>query len=277
MNLYRHGDSRPSPSVLRNVLEQKCAYKAVAVPTLEALTPHRADLEAMWHSMLGHQLPVLPPVETFWDALPEILAWIMSEAEAPLRARIEPGSAEIAIRSRVLPMSVPLRARPALEIIRFAAANHLCVDLAYDGGTGASNPIRCGGRKRGTMFFMPSAPTSGAHRSYRVDRMQGATVTAQPFVPRYLVELTSEGPLPVTPSAARSGGAVGLSSIRPVRSGAPADAPSSSGGGPTYVFRCTVCGKTFERKTMDGSLNAHKHPRGYECPGRIGVYVRTKF
>ena len=119
---------------------------------------------------------------------------------------------------------------------------------------------------------------SGAHRSYRVDRMQGATVTAQPFSPRYLVELTSEGPLPVAPSAARSGGAVGLSSIRPVGSGSSRPARrSSSGGGPTYVFRCTVCGKTFERKTMDDSLNAHKHPRGYECPGRIGVYVRTKF
>jgi hypothetical protein len=105
--------------------------------------------------------------------------------------------------------------------------------------------------------------------------MQGATVTAQPFVPRYLIELTSEGPLPVTPSAARSGGAVGLSSIRPVKSGM--TRRSSSGGGPTYVFRCTVCRRTFERKTMDGSLNAHKHPRGYECPGRVGVYVRTKY
>ena len=52
---------------------------------------------------------------------------------------------------------------------------------------------------------------------------------------------------------------------------------SSSGGGPTYVFRCTVCRRTFERKTMDSSLNAHKHPRGYECPGRVGVYVRTKY
>jgi hypothetical protein len=126
------------------------------------------------------------------------------------------------------------------------------------------------------MFSMPIRADSGAHRSYRVDRMQGATVTAQPFVPRYLVELTSEGPLPV--NAARSGGAIGLSSIRPVRSGVPrATRRSSSGGGPTYVFRCTVCRKTFERKTMDNSLNAHKHPRGYECPGRIGVYVRTKF
>ena len=36
---------------------------------------------------------------------------------------------------------------------------------------------------------------SGEHRSYRVDRMQGATVTSQVFNPRYAVELTSTGPL----------------------------------------------------------------------------------
>ena len=47
--------------------------------------------------------------------------------------------------------------------------------------------------------------------------------------------------------------------------------------GPTYVYRCTVCNRTFNRTTMDGTLNPHKHPRGYECPGRIGVYVRTKY
>ena len=40
---------------------------------------------------------------------------------------------------------------------------------------------------------------SGEHRSYRVDRMQGATVTSQVFAPRYAVELTSTGPLTVVP------------------------------------------------------------------------------
>lgn len=45
---------------------------------------------------------------------------------------------------------------------------------------------------------------SGEHRSYRVDRMQGASVTGQSFAPRYLVELTSEGPLPVARPLARS-------------------------------------------------------------------------
>jgi predicted nucleotidyltransferase component of viral defense system len=65
VNLYRHTDGRPTAAVLRGVLQQKCAYKAIPVPTFEALVSHRADLEVMWADMLGHQLPVLPPLNDF--------------------------------------------------------------------------------------------------------------------------------------------------------------------------------------------------------------------
>ena len=41
-------------------------------------------------------------------------------------------------------------------------------------------------------------------------------------------------------------------------------APARSDG-PTHVYRCTVCGKRFNGKTMDGTLNPHKTPRGYDC------------
>ncbi|MDP3936928.1 MAG: nucleotidyl transferase AbiEii/AbiGii toxin family protein [Deltaproteobacteria bacterium] len=276
VNLYRHGDSRPSPAVLRDVLAQKCAYKGIALPTFEALQPHRADLEAMWANMLGHQLPMLPPVADFWAALPDIFAWIVGGVEAPQRARIEPASADIAIRSRVLPMGVPLRARAPLEIIRFAAANQLCVDLTYDGNVRRIEPYSLRQTAEGNFVLHAIRSDSGEHRSYRVDRMQGASVTGQSFAPRYLVELTSEGPLPVAPAASRpsTGGRESSGSWTSPR---PRRAAPSRGTSPGYVYRCTVCRKTFERKSMDGSLNPHKHPRGYECPGRIGTYVRTKY
>jgi predicted nucleotidyltransferase component of viral defense system len=263
VNLYRHDDSRPSPSILRNVLEQKCAYKAIAVPTVASLSPHRPELEVMWQDMLGHQLPSLPSLVDFWDALPEIFAWIMSGAEPPQQAHIQHGFGEIAIRSRILPMGVPQRARSILEIIRFAAANHLCVDLAYDGGVRRIEPYSLHQTAEGNFVLHALRSDSGEHRSYRVDRMQSASVTAQAFSPRYVVELTQNGPLPVTPAT----------SI-PRMANRAATARST---GPVYIYRCTVCRKMFERRSMNGSLNAHKNPRGYPCPGRIGVYVRTKY
>ena len=78
----------------------------------------------MWEDMLRHQLPVLPPLSDFWDALPEMFDWIVSGAEIPQRALIQHGVDEIAVRTRVLPMGVPIRSRSTLEIIRFAAAAH---------------------------------------------------------------------------------------------------------------------------------------------------------
>ncbi len=265
VNLYRHTDSRPTASVLRDVLQQKCAYKAIPVTTFEALVSHRQSLEAMWSDMLSHQLPVLPPLNDFWDALQEIFAWITHSAEIPQRALIQHGSGEIAVRTRVLPMGVPIGSRSTLEIIRFAAANHLCVDLTYDGSVRRIEPYSLRQSAEGYFVLHAIRNDSGEHRSYRVDRMHGATVTSQVFAPRYAVELTSTGPLAVAPSTVMPR----IASTRRVA--------RARQQGPIYIYRCTICRKTFNRRTMDGSLNPHKNPRGYQCPGRFGVYVRTKY
>ena len=276
VNLYRHSDSRPTASVLRNVLEQKCAYKAIPMPTVASLAPNRGDLEAMWANMLGHQLPVLPPVADFWDALPEIFAWINSQAEAPQRVPIEPGANGFALRARVLPMGIPVRSRSTLEIIRFAAANHLCVDLTYDRSVRRIEPYSLRQTADGNFVLHAVRKDSGEHRSYRVDRMQGASVTAQAFAPRYLVELTPRGAVPVAPPVSRASTVQdrGFGLRKPGRT---RRVGIFSSGGPVYLFRCPHCRKTFERKSMDASLNAHKNPRGYPCTGRLGTFVRTKY
>lgn len=263
VNLYRHTDSRPAASVLRDVLQRKCEYKTIPMPTFEALAPHRQSLEAMWSDMLAHQLPILPPLHDFWDALPEIFAWITSGAEIPERPLIPHGAGEIAIRTRVLPLDISVSSRSVLEIVRFAAANHLCVDLTYDGTVRRIEPYSLRRTAEGNFVMHAVRSDSGDPRSYRVDRIQGATVTSQVFTPRYAVELTSARSLTVAPFTAMPR----IVSKRRAR---------TTQQGPIYVYRCSVCGKTFNKKTMDGSLNPHKHPRGYPCLGRVGVYVRTK-
>ena len=162
-------------------------------------------------------------------------------------------------------MGVPLRSRSTLEIIRFAAANHLCVDLTYDGSVRRIEPYSLRQTAEGNFVLHAIRSDSGNQRSYRVDWMQGATVTSQAFMLRYAVELTSTGPLAVAPSTAMPRIANTRRAARTRRQG------------PIYIYRCTVCRKTFNKRTMDGSLNPHKNPGGYPCPGRYGVYVRTKY
>lgn len=79
VNLFRHAERRPAAAAVLNVLRQKCEHKGIAVPTFESLLPHRQILDVTWPQMLGHQLPVLPPLEEFWNALPEIFTWLMGD------------------------------------------------------------------------------------------------------------------------------------------------------------------------------------------------------
>lgn len=197
VNLYRHTDPRPSASVILSILTQKCSFKSVALPSIDALLLHREDLERMWHDMLSHQLPSLPPWVSFWAALPEIFNWIFDGAEvtAAPQAHIEYQTGETLVRSRVLPAEVLPQFRTALETIRFAAANRLCVDLFYNGSVRCIEPYSLRQTAEGNFVLHAVRRDSGESRSYRVDRMQGARVTDQSFVPRYLVELTATGPM----------------------------------------------------------------------------------
>jgi hypothetical protein len=112
--------------------------------------------------MLSHQLPVLPPLNDFWDALPEIFTWMTSGGPVPQRAIIQHGTGEVAIRTRLLPIGVPLPARSTLEIIRFAAANHLCVFSPMTEVTDALSRIRCARRRKVILCCMPSAQIQGS-------------------------------------------------------------------------------------------------------------------
>ncbi len=190
---------------------------------------------------------------------------MMSGAPVPQRALIQRGIGEVPIHTSTLPMNIPLRSRSDLEIIRFAAANHLCVDLSYDGSVRRIEPYSLRQTAEGNYVLGAIRSESGEYRSYRVDRIQSATVTSQVFAPRYAVELTSTGP----PTVAHATAMPLLPRIR--------SAARTRHQGPTDVYRCTVCGRTFNKKRMDGSLNPHKNQRGSPCFGRYGTYVRTKY
>ena len=216
VNLFRRIDARPKAAVLFDVLRQKCAFKDVEPPAYDRLEPSRALLEGSWSQMLGHQLRMLPPFETFWDELPAFLAWL--ETGQPPRAPAPfvgiPG--EELVRSRIihLPASIPFHARASiqaqLDVIRFAASNRLCVELTYQGSTRRIEPYSLRRTLEGNVILHAHNRDKNAHRSYRLDRIQGARVTNQSFTPRFAIELTPSGPVPVPPTTLRApGGSAG--------------------------------------------------------------------
>lgn len=157
-----------------------------------------------------------------------------------------------------------------LEIIRFAAANRLCVTLAYQGSTRQIEPYSLRRTKSGNLLLYAVKHRTGEIRAYRVDRIQGAEVSQEAFIPKYAVELTPAGSISAPP--VQSGPTLGL----PYRSRS-CRARRSSSSGPKYVIECPSCGKKFNRKTRSTKLNKHKDRYGNNCPGsnRRGYLVDT--
>lgn len=273
INLFRNGEFHAAAAVLRDVVQQKCNFKNIAFPRFETLTVFREELVAEWGNMLGHQLPALPPVESFWDALPEFFGWL-----AGTRAPVAVGPYPLAAGDQVLRIPagafrLPGRSTPFIEVIRFAAANRLCVDLDYVSEEGRRDtrtiePYSLRRTQEGNVVLHSVRSQNQQHRSYRVDRIVGARITQQTFIPRYAVELTPTGPLMVMETTSRPG--VGPGRGRQTRR-------SRVSGGPVYVFRCTVCNKRFERKKRNSTLRPHKNPSGGNCYGRHGRYEQTKY
>ena len=273
INLFRNTEARPAASILLDVLRKKCEFKGIELPKLTDLVPHRGDVEGAWGHMLDHQLPSLPPVEAFWEALPAFFDWLLGGTIAPAPAAYQLASGESVIRERTLHIPVGSSAQSHLEIIRFAAANRLCVSLDYEKESSQrSSPVIEPYSLRRTsdnnVILHAWDVNKHGHRSYRVDRIRGAKATSQTFVPRYEVELTPSGPVSIQPTKRRSDSvrsASGASPFgaRPTRvPHSRSSAQSNFGTGPTYTYQCGMCGKKFKRQTMNSRLNKHKAPGG---------------
>lgn len=259
INLFRNGEFAAAANTVREVVQRKCAFKAIPFPTLAGLGPFREELVGEWQNMLGHQLPALPPIQSFLDALPEFFEWLVGQPR-PMLATVHPLSRNTeVIRAPAGAIGFGEANAPAIETIRFAAANRLCVDLEYRDEQGRRSnrviePYSLRRTQAGDILLMAVRADSGEARSYRLDRILSARATQRAFVPRYPVELTPTGPLSIPDKETHSSGTGGFGGGFRL----PRPRAQAYRTGPTYVFRCTVCGKEFQRKTYDGTLRAHK-------------------
>ena len=286
VHLYRRQDLTPERAKVISTLTAKCEFKGIAVPTLQSIreSPLATELQVSWTQMLAHQLPVLPSFESFWNELPDVFAWLYETKPreqlpaVPVAAR---ESVDVTWRPPAMATSWrSLGVSAPLEIVRFAAANRLCVALDYQNEQGRRDvrmiePYSLRRTSTGALLLMAVKADTGEIRSYRVDRIAGATATQQSFTPRYIIEFTDGGPLSA-PALERERS---ISSVPAWTHKAPGRRAVSSFGsnGPTYVYRCTVCGKTFKRKNYDATLKPHKNKTGQPCYGSFGSLVRTEY
>ncbi len=267
INLFRRRDFQAQPELIRSVLISKCKTKGVSVPTLTSIknSPYRDELESEWKNMLGHQLQLLPLFEQFWEELPRLFSWL-EETYVPEELASVPIQEEEDIAWTPPPTTWSWGIGIPIESIRFAAANHLCVELGYRNSKRIIEPYSLRRTKDGNLILHAIRVDNREHRAYRVDRIQSIRVTTEPFKPVYQIEFSQTGHIRAL-----------LTSRRKSRSFSSGLKKHKTHLGPIYIFECSYCGKKFKRTKYDSRLNPHKDRNGWNCPGRTGYFVETHY
>ncbi len=192
VRVYQHPDLINRAAEVLAALGRKCAYAGIDVPSAETIrsSPFHDELEQEWNNMLAHQLPHLPPFADFLREVDHVFSWMHGRLPVPALPRAEFGNLD--------PTWTPPRAMASwrrgapVELIRFAGANRLRVELDYraeDGqwGPRVVEPYSLRMTKEGNLLLFV-VNDRGELRSYRVDRIAGARIVDEVFQPRYAVE-----------------------------------------------------------------------------------------
>jgi predicted nucleotidyltransferase component of viral defense system len=211
INLYRHNDFQAQPADILSVLRRKCDHKGIQVPTLDTVNAFYEELSGDWQTMLSHQLPALPPLESFWNALPEFFAWLAGGARAAAPQSYPLADGEEILRRPLGTLSGPGMVSSALEIIRFAGANRLTAEIDYvkENGEHTTREIEAYSLRRtraGAILLHTHDLARNDHRSYRTDRIRAARATGRTFAPRHAIELTPGGVQAIPPATRTSRG-----------------------------------------------------------------------
>ena len=267
INLFRRSDLREQPELIRDVLGEKCASKGVTIPTFELIeaATTRGELESEWGNMLAHQLPTLPPFGSFWDELKNLFAWLSGTIEDQ---KLEEFSGTQEPTERWVPPATAFvwGEGVPLEPVRFAAANHLCVELTYKGTVRLIEPYSLRRSREGKLLLCAVKVETRESRTYRVDRIKALKVSTQPFTPVFRIEFSPTGQI-YAPYLARPR----ASNPFPARA-----RPSLPRHRPVYIIRCNYCRREFKRRKLDFTLRPHQRGNR-QCPSLHGSLVRTTY
>ena len=266
VHFFRNRELIENPQLVYNVLGQKCAFKGMEVPTFEFIENHEKldELEPQWENMLAHQIPSLPPIESFWENLKPFFDWLEGqlEVERLVPADIVSGEVFQINRTDILRTDIS-----GLNKIQFSAASRVCIFLIYNGKQRTVEPLSFRtSSSTGNQLFYGYEREAGHVKAYSISKIQSVEITSIPYTEKYPVEITPTGKISMPPLR-RS---IGRSSTTNLRSPSRRSASSSR----PYKVQCPVCQKAFSRaRIADAKLNKHKNQFGTTCSGRKGFIV----
>lgn len=270
VHLHRNVQYYPAPHRVLELLGQKCEFKRVALITLELVSAARDSVIGTWEGMLRHQLPQLPPFDSFWNALPEVFEWLNSRRPVRLLEPVRIAAGTEVLRPHFGGLGRVDGRASVLELVRFAAQNRQLVALEYTNEEGARRtptiePYSLRRSRAGAVSLAAHDVDSDHIKYYRVDRIRGAQVLERTFIPRHAIELSPAS----APVAAPMQRASGFRRVSRARS-------SGTARRTKYIVQCHHCNRRFPRATRTLTLKPHLTREGYRCSGRRGTIVEIK-
>ena len=198
INFYRRPESRALASAVKKILEKKCEFKAVEMPSYAQLMNHKDACENGWKQQLSHQLQALPPFESFWEELPESFDWLYATETISRKTlnTIPPQQGSISSKgpTDLWHYDAPTQQLSLLERIQFAAANHLCIEMQYRRGDGIQHtyliePYALNTTSQGHLLLHAIKHETQKIRAFRTDRIISAKITETTFKPSYRIDL----------------------------------------------------------------------------------------
>ena len=186
--LFRNRAFLSDRKLLWSVLKKKCDYKKINMPDFESIKSHPKidELKSEWKNMLEHQLPVLPPLESFWRELPLFFNWLNSGAtEKPLKKITatqklwRPGEIKNVYSTNFV-----------IEKIKFSAINRICVELNCQGKKFVVEPYSFRKSGEGGILLYGCYQKTGKPDFFKIKDTQSAEATTTAFSPRYAVEIS---------------------------------------------------------------------------------------
>ena len=195
VHFFRNRNMISKPQLAYDVLEKKCRFKNIAIPTFQLIEQHEKleELKQEWENMLVHQLPLLPSLESFWKDLEPFFQWLNGNIkEKHLDSISKKDDEEIFNPGRIKGV-YSLNAH--LHKIQFAAGNRVCVKMRYKDELRTIEPISFRlAQTTGNRLFYGFHREDNQTKSFIVDNIQSIEVTNIPYVEgEYPIEITASG------------------------------------------------------------------------------------
>ena len=186
--LFRNKSLLSDHELLLSVLKKKCNHKKMEMPHFKSIKAHEKidELDDEWESMLGHQLPLLPPLKIFWRELPLFFEWLNNRKNTEKSLKSITKGEELWEAGR---MKNIYSTNFILEKIKFSALNRLCVELLYQGKKRTIEPYSFRKNKEGHILFYGCHHRTKKTASFKIEDIQSVDITDKSFTLKYVVEI----------------------------------------------------------------------------------------